>query len=65
MIRCGWFDEGSDNFEITKNGQYFKGNDISRQFICYLVLKLDQRNGLEKAFGINSFNNILIIIKIF
>ena len=55
IIRPGWFDEGSDNYEITKKGQPFKGHDVSRQAICNLVLKLIQQNGLgvRESLGIN------------
>ena len=55
IIRPGWFDEGSDNYEITKKGQPFKGHDVSRQAICNLVLKLIQQNGfgVRESLGIN------------
>lgn len=55
IIRPGWFDEGSDNYEITRKGQPFKGHDVSRQAICNLVLKLIQQNGLgvRESLGIN------------
>ena len=55
IIRPGWFDEGSDNYEITRKGQAFKGHDVSRQAICNLILKLIQQNGLgvRESLGIN------------
>ena len=55
IIRPGWFDEGSDNYEITKKGQPFKGHDVSRQAICNLVLKLIQQKGfgVRESLGIN------------
>ena len=55
IIRPGWFDEGSDNYEITKKGQPFKGHDVSRQAICNLVLRLIQQSGLgvRESLGIN------------
>ena len=55
IIRPGWFDEGSDNYEITRKGQPFKGHDVSRQAICNLVLKLIQQNGfgVRESLGIN------------
>ena len=55
IIRPGWFDEGNDNYEITKKGQPFKGHDVSRQAICNLVLKLIQQSGfgVRESLGIN------------
>ncbi len=55
LIRPGWFDEGSDNYEVTRKGEAFKGHDVSRQAICNLVLKLIQQNGLgiRESLGIN------------
>ena len=55
LIRPGWFDEGSDNYEITKKGEKFKGHDVSRQAIANLVLKLIQENGfgVRESLGIN------------
>ena len=54
IIRPGWFDEGSDNYEITRKGEAFKGHDVSRQAIANLVLKLIQNNGFGiKSLGIN------------
>ena len=55
IIRPGWFDEGSDNYEITRKGEAFKGHDVSRQAIANLVLKLIQNNGfgIRESLGIN------------
>lgn len=54
LIRPGWFDEGSDNYEITKKGEKFKGHDVSRQAIANLVLKCIQENfGVRESLGIN------------
>ncbi|ORX87215.1 NAD dependent epimerase/dehydratase family protein [Anaeromyces robustus] len=55
IIRPGWFDEGSDDYEVTEKGQPFGGHDVSRQAICNLVLKLIQENdyGIRKSLGIN------------
>ena len=55
IIRPGWFDEGSDNYEITRKGEAFKGHDVSRQAIANLVLKLIQQNGfgIRESLGIN------------
>ncbi len=40
VIRPGWFDEGSNEYEITKKGETFGGHDVSRQAIANLVLRL-------------------------
>ena len=55
IIRPGWFDNGSDNYELTKKGEKFKGHDVSRQAICNLVLKLIKENGfgVKESLGIN------------
>ena len=55
IIRPGWFDNGSDNYEITKKGEPFKGHDISRQAIANFVLKLIQQSdlGVRQSYGIN------------
>ena len=55
IIRPGWFDEGSDIYEVTRKGQPFKGHDVSRQAIANLVLKLIQQDGLgvRESLGIN------------
>ena len=55
IIRPGWFDEGSDNYEITRKGEAFKGHDVSRQAIANLVLKLIQQSGfgIRESLGIN------------
>ena len=55
LLRPGWFDNGSDNYEITKKGEPFKGHDISRQAIANFVLKLIQQSdlGVRQSYGIN------------
>ena len=55
VIRPGWFDEGNDNYEITKKGEEFGGHNISRQAIANFVLKLISENefGIGESFGIN------------
>ena len=55
IIRPGWFDNGSDNYELTKKGEKFKGHDVSRQAICNLVLRLIKENGfgVKESLGIN------------
>lgn len=54
VIRPGWFDNGSDNYEITKKGELFGGHDVSRQAIANFVLKLIEKEfGIGESFGIN------------
>ena len=53
IIRPGWFDEGSDNYEITRKGEQFKGHDASRQAIANLVVKCINGFGIYESLGIN------------
>lgn len=55
VIRPGWFDEGSDDYEITKKGEQFRGHDISRQAIANFVAKLIETSdyGVNESFGIS------------
>ena len=53
IIRPGWFDEGSDNYEITRKGEQFKGHDVSRQAIANLVVKCINGFGIYESLGIN------------
>lgn len=54
VIRPDWFDNGSDNYEITKKGELFGGHDVSRQAIANFVLKLIEKEfGIGESFGIN------------
>ena len=55
VIRPGWFDEGNDDYEITKKGEQFKGHDISRQAIANFVVKLIENSnyGINESFGIS------------
>ena len=53
IIRPGWFDNGSDNYEITKKGEMFKGHDVSRQAIANLVVKCINGFGIGESLGIN------------
>ena len=54
VIRPGWFDEGSDDYEITKKDEQFRGHDISRQAIANFVAKLIETPdyGVNESFGI-------------
>ena len=53
IIRPGWFDNGSDNYEITRKGEMFKGHDVSRQAIANLVVKCINGFGIGESLGIN------------
>jgi oxidoreductase len=55
VIRPGWFDEGSDDYEITKKDEQFRGHDISRQAIANFVVKLIETPdyGVNESFGIS------------
>ena len=55
VIRPGWFDEGSDDYEITKKGEQFRGHDISRQAIVNFIAKLIEISdyGVNESFGIS------------
>ena len=55
VIRPGWFDEGSDDYEITKKGEQFRGHDISRQAIANFVAKLIETPdyGVNESLGIS------------
>jgi oxidoreductase len=55
VIRPGWFDEGSDDYEITKKDEQFRGHDISRQAIANFVAKLIETPdyGVNESFGIS------------
>ena len=55
VIRPGWFDEGSNEYEITKKGEKFGGHNVSRQAIANLVLRLieDEEFGVRESLGVN------------
>lgn len=40
VIRPGWFDHGSDDYEVTVKGEPFGGHDVSRNSIVDLVYRL-------------------------
>lgn len=40
IIRPGWFDNGSDDYEITVKGEPFGGHDVSRNSITDLAYRL-------------------------
>lgn len=55
IIRPGWFDNGSDDYEITLKGEPFGGRDVSRRAISLLVSEIiafpDRYN--RDSIGIN------------
>lgn len=55
VIRPGWFDNGSDDYQITHKGEPFGGHDVSRRSIADLVVKLahDNQLGSRDSLGIN------------
>lgn len=55
VIRPGWFDNGSDDFEITHKGEPFGGHDVSRGAIAKLVHQIIENPNLYKneSIGIN------------
>lgn len=40
VIRPGWFDNGSDKYEVTVKGEPFGGHDVSRNSIADLAYRL-------------------------
>lgn len=55
VIRPGWFDNGSDDYEVTREGAPFGGHDVSRRAIAQLVVALLADNQLyaRESIGIN------------
>ncbi|WP_137626087.1 NAD(P)H-binding protein [Lactiplantibacillus pingfangensis] len=54
IIRPGWFDNGSDNYEVTQKGEPFGGHDVSRKAIADLVLHAaDDHRYSQASIGIN------------
>jgi len=56
VIRPGWFDGGNDtDYEVTKKGEPFGGQDVSRKSIADLVMRLahDETLGSRDSLGIN------------
>ncbi|MEJ6400834.1 NAD(P)H-binding protein [Nicoliella lavandulae] len=55
IIRPGWFDNGSTNYEVTGRNEPFGGHDVSRAAIADLVTKLINDDHLysKTSVGIN------------
>ncbi|GLB46038.1 NAD(P)-dependent oxidoreductase [Philodulcilactobacillus myokoensis] len=55
IVRPGWFDNGSDDYEITQKNEPFGGHDVSRTAIADLVQKLlmNPKFQSRKSIGIN------------
>ncbi|KRK71120.1 NAD-dependent epimerase dehydratase [Lacticaseibacillus nasuensis JCM 17158] len=55
VIRPGWFDNGSDDYEITREGEPFGGHDVSRRAIAKLAVATltDARRYSQESIGIN------------
>lgn len=55
IIRPGWFDNGSTDYEITHKGEPFGGHDVARASVADLVMRLahDPSLGSRDSLGIN------------
>ncbi|MDQ7937962.1 NAD(P)H-binding protein [Lactiplantibacillus sp. WILCCON 0030] len=54
IVRPGWFDNGSDDYEVTQKGEPFGGHDVSRRAIADLVLHaVDDHDYVKASVGIN------------
>lgn len=55
VIRPGWFDNGSADYEVTRKGEPFGGHDVSRAAIADLVMRLIGDDALyaRESIGIN------------
>lgn len=55
ILRPGWLDNGSANYELTKKGEPFGGHDVSRYAIADVITKIvnDPQFGNHESFGIN------------
>lgn len=54
IVRPGWFDNGSDDYEVTQKGEPFGGHDVSRRAIADLVMHAADDDAYVKAsVGIN------------
>lgn len=59
IIRPGWFDHGSETYEITTKDEPFGGHDIAINSIADFAVKLitDDSLGINQNFGINRPNS--------
>lgn len=55
IIRPGWFDNGTAEYEITHKGEPFGGHDVAVASIADLVKRLihEQKFGIRESLGIN------------
>jgi len=54
IVRPGWFDSGSNDYEVTQKGEPFGGHNVSRQAIADLVMHAADEDAYVKAsVGIN------------
>ena len=55
IIRPGWLDNGSADYELTKKGEPFGGHDVSRYAIANLVTRMvkNPEFGNRESLGIN------------
>lgn len=54
IVRPGWFDNGSDDYEVTQKGEPFGGHDVSRRAIADLVMHAaDDHDYAKASVGIN------------
>lgn len=55
ILRPGWLDFGSADYELTKKGEPFGGHDVSRYAIADLVIKMVNNPdfGIHESYGIN------------
>jgi uncharacterized protein YbjT (DUF2867 family) len=55
VIRPAWFDNGSDDYEVTREGEAFGGHDVSRHAIAMLAAATLQDEHLysKESVGIN------------
>ncbi|MBO9129469.1 NAD(P)H-binding protein [Bacillus sp. 165] len=56
ILRPGWFTNNDEiDYEVTQKGEPFKGHDVSRKSVAYLVVKLAVTPGLKirRSLGVN------------
>ncbi|MCY8034301.1 NAD(P)H-binding protein [Bacillus sonorensis] len=56
ILRPGWFTNNDEiDYEITQKGEPFKGHDVSRKSVAYLVVKLAITPGMEirRSLGVS------------
>jgi len=54
IVRPGWFDNGSADYEVTQKGEPFGGHNVSRRAIADLVMRsIDGDAYIKASVGIN------------